>query len=144
MIKITFQLYNELIDYCRFQLPNEACGVFLGTNDPDSLTIKSFRGITNIANSANNQFEFNREELLKLIYSKHGYPWIGIFHSHPLTDAYPSNADLQSPWTLPIYAILSLTQPNQPIMKSFEFSSNQQKKPHSIKEQTIEIIMGSP
>jgi proteasome lid subunit RPN8/RPN11 len=143
MIKMTVQLFNQVIDYCRLQLPNEACGVFFGTHYQNSLIIQSFKGITNIASFTNNQFEFDHEQLLKLLYSKEEYQWIGIVHSHPLTAAYPSEADLRSLWQLPIYAIISFAQANQPILKSFEIISNQQKWPSSIKEQTIEIIIDS-
>jgi proteasome lid subunit RPN8/RPN11 len=141
MIKITIQLLNQLIEYCRLQLPNEACGVFFGTQEQNFIIIQSYRPITNVASSTNIQFEFDREQLLKLLYSKEELPWIGIFHSHPLTAAYPSEMDLQSPWHLPVYAILSFVQPNQPILKSYEITSNPKKWPYSFKEQTIEIIM---
>jgi proteasome lid subunit RPN8/RPN11 len=143
MIKITAHLFNQLIEYCRLQLPKEACGAFFGSQEENSIVIQSYRPITNIAGSASNQFEFDREQLLKLLYNTQGSPWIGIFHSHPLTAAYPSIEDLRHPWHLPVYAILSFAQSTQPIMKSFEIIPNQKKKPYSIKEQTIEIILDS-
>jgi proteasome lid subunit RPN8/RPN11 len=143
MITIRVHLFNQLIEYCKLQLPKEACGAFFGSQEQNSIFIQSYRPITNIASSTSNQFEFDRDQLLKLLYSTQESPWIGIFHSHPLTAAYPSALDLRNPWHLPVYAILSFAQSNQPIMKSFEIIPHQQKKPYSIKEQTIEIILDS-
>jgi proteasome lid subunit RPN8/RPN11 len=141
MIKITAHLFIQLIEYCKLQLPEEACGAFFGSQGQDSIVIQSYMPITNISSSASSQFEFDREQMLKLIYNKQKSPWIGIFHSHPLTAAYPSAQDLGNLWHLPVYAIISFAQSAQPIMKSFEIVPNQKKKTCTIKEQTIEIIL---
>jgi [CysO sulfur-carrier protein]-S-L-cysteine hydrolase len=143
MIKMNNHLYNQLIEYCRHQLPLEACGALFGNQEQDLIAIQSIRPITNIASSSNNQIEFDHNQLLKLLYSPQKVPWIGIFHSHPLSAAYPSTQDLQNPWHLPVYAILSFAHSNQPIMKSFEIMPNQKKMIYSFKEQTIEIIADS-
>jgi proteasome lid subunit RPN8/RPN11 len=117
LIKITGQLFNQLIEYCTLQLPEEACGVFFGSQEQDSIVIQSYKPITNIASSASNQFEFDREQLLKLLYTAQESLWVGIFHSHPLSATYPSAQDLGNLWHLPVYAIISFAQSKQPIMK---------------------------
>jgi [CysO sulfur-carrier protein]-S-L-cysteine hydrolase len=141
MIKISFQLLNQLMEYCRLQLPSEACGAFLGSLDKDIIEILNFIPITNIAKHPSRHFEFNREQLLELLYTSQKPPWIGIFHSHPLTAAYPSAQDLRNLWHLPVYAILSFAQSDKPIIKSYEILTKQQKKPYSFIEQAIEITM---
>jgi proteasome lid subunit RPN8/RPN11 len=143
LIKINVQLFKQLIEYCTLQLPKEACGVFFGSQEQDSIVIQSYKPITNIASSAGNQFEFDRGQLLKLLYTKQESLWVGIFHSHPLTAAYPSDKDLENLWNFPVFAIISFAQSKQPILKSFEIIPNQKKKPYSIKEQTIQIILDS-
>jgi proteasome lid subunit RPN8/RPN11 len=127
------------VEYCRLQLPNEACGAFFGTLEQDFIIIEDFMAITNVAACPSNHFVFDRDPLLQLLYASKKLPWIGVFHSHPSTAPYPSDEDLRYLWQKPVYAIISFLQPNQPIMKSYEILPQQQKKPYSIQEQTIEI-----
>jgi proteasome lid subunit RPN8/RPN11 len=141
LIKISIHILNQLMEYCRLQFPNEACGAFFGSQDEDIIEIQNFKPITNIANQPRHQFEFDQKQLLELLYTSRKPPWIGIFHSHPSTAAYPSAQDLQSLWQLPIYAILSFAQYDKPIIKSYEILTKQQKKPYSFIEQAIEITM---
>jgi proteasome lid subunit RPN8/RPN11 len=143
LIKISIHILNQLMEYCRLQLPSEACGAFLGSQDEDIIVIQNFMPITNIANHPRRQFEFDQKQLIDLLYSSQKPPWIGIFHSHPSTSAYPSAQDLQNLWDLPVYAILSFAQYDNPIIKSYEIIAKQQKKPYSIYEQAIEITMDS-
>jgi proteasome lid subunit RPN8/RPN11 len=143
MIKISFHLLNRLIEYCKHQLPNEACGAFFGSQDEDIIEIQYFKPITNAANHPSHQFEFDRKQLLELLYTSQKSPWIGIFHSHPSTAAFPSAQDLQNLWHLPVYTILSFAQYDKPIIKSYEILAKQQKKPYSIIEQAIDITMDS-
>jgi proteasome lid subunit RPN8/RPN11 len=141
MIKISFQLLNQLMEYCRLQLPKEACGAFFGNIEEEIIEIQNFISIRNIANRPRHRFEFDRKQLLELLYTSRKPPWIGIFHSHPSTAAYPSEQDLQNLWHLPVYAILTFAQYDKPIIKSYEILAKQQKKPYSIIEQAIEITM---
>jgi proteasome lid subunit RPN8/RPN11 len=143
MIKLTSYLFNRLSEYCITLLPNEACGALYGYIKEDDILIKEFVPVANIANQPSIHFEFEREQFINLLYKPHEteLQWIGIFHSHPLTAAYPSKHDLGLLWDLPVYGIISLQQLNKPVMKSYEIVAGKQKKPCSIKEQAIEIIM---
>lgn len=144
LIQLSSRLYNQILEYCSHELPNEACGAFLGSYELDYIVIQNFIPIINVSPYPSKHFEFERHSLLRLLYPKQELPWIGIFHSHPLTAAYPSDEDLQSLWQVPVYAIISFEQSASPIMKSYEICSNQQKKPYSIKEQALKIIMSNP
>jgi proteasome lid subunit RPN8/RPN11 len=142
MIKLTTYLFKQLSDYCITQLPNEACGVFYGNIEEDHIFIKEFIPVANIAKQPSLYFEFEREHFIQLLYKsvKSEISWLGIFHSHPLTAAYPSNQDLCSFWNMPVYGIISLEQRDKPVLKSYQIIPEKQKKPCSIKEQVIEII----
>lgn len=139
MVKITDLLLNQLIEYCRLQLPNEACGVLFGSNLHDSIVVHSYKTIANIAALTHKQFQFDPQQFLNVLYSGQAAAWIGIFHSHPASAASPSYLDLHHSWNLPIYMIISFETPDNPIMKSYEILPHKQKKPYSFKEQTIEI-----
>ena len=140
LIQLSFHLYNQLLEYCNHELPNEACGAFFGSYESDCIVIQDFLPIQNISKNPSKHFEWDRNSLIQLLYPKQGNPWIGIFHSHPLTAAFPSEEDLTNLWQVPVYAIISLAQSNLPLMKCYKIQSIQQKKPYSIKEQTLQII----
>jgi proteasome lid subunit RPN8/RPN11 len=140
LIQISYQLYNKIIEYCRRELPYEACGALLGKYELDSIIVLDFLAIKNVSPFPIKQFEFDRSSLLQLLYPKQKTPWIGIFHSHPSTAAYPSVEDLKNLWQVPVYAIVSFAHPALPIIKSYEITSNQQKESYSIKEQTLNVI----
>ena len=140
LIQLSSHLYNQLLEYCNRELPKEACGAFLGSYESDCIVIQDFLPIQNISKNPSKHFELDRNSLIQLLYPKLGNPWIGIFHSHPLTAAFPSEEDLTNLWQVPVYAIISLAQSNLPLMKCYKIQSTQQKKPYSIKEQTLQII----
>jgi proteasome lid subunit RPN8/RPN11 len=143
IIKITLNLFARLAEYCISQIPNEACGVLYGVIEKDHIYIKQFTPVANVAKRPDIHFEFEREHFIRLLYEPNDseISWVGVFHSHPLTAAYPSAQDLQLLWDLPVYAIISLELPGQPVLKSYEITAGTQKKPNSIKEQAIEMIM---
>jgi proteasome lid subunit RPN8/RPN11 len=141
MIKISAKLLKSLTEYCMSQLPNEACGAFFGDLEQDQIIIQYFTPIANIADQPRIQFEFDRAPLLELLYPslETQSPWIGIFHSHPTTAAYPSDQDIQTQWHLPVYGIISYAHTEQPTIKFYEITADKQKKPCAIKEQAFKI-----
>jgi proteasome lid subunit RPN8/RPN11 len=141
LIKISSKLLKRLTQYCMSHLPNEACGAFFGDLEQDHIVIQYFTPIANIANEPGIQFEFDRAALLELLYpsQESQSPWIGIFHSHPLSAPYPSDQDILTQWHLPVYGIISFAPSEQPMIKFYEITADQQKKPCSIKEQAFEI-----
>jgi proteasome lid subunit RPN8/RPN11 len=139
MVTIPAFLLSQIFAYCQHMLPNEACGVFMGTTEENDVIIHSFMPISNVSTHPLQHFEFDRNQLVTLLYDSqtNSEAWVGIFHSHPSTAAFPSAEDLQSAWQLPVYSIISLVNRTQPMIKAFEIIS--QKKPISIKELAIDI-----
>jgi proteasome lid subunit RPN8/RPN11 len=139
MVQIPADLLNQIFAYCQQKLPYEACGVFFGVSSENNVLIHSFLPISNVSVHPLRHFVFDKNQLVTLLYESqtNADVWIGIFHSHPNTAAYPSAEDLQSTWQLPIYCIISLVDRTQPIIKAFEIK--RQKKPVSIKELAIDI-----
>ncbi|MDB5056312.1 MAG: hypothetical protein JWM44_4362 [Bacilli bacterium] len=141
MIKISVELIQQIITYCNEKLPNEACGVLFGVVKPDQILINSIRGISNASENPEHQFLFAPHELVTLLYpSEISENWVGIFHSHPATSAFPSKLDLQAHWNLPTYWIVSFERVNQPDLKAYKIDLATEKKPISITEQAIVLF----
>ncbi len=114
-----------IIDHCRRELPNEACGLLAGRQG----TVEKVYCMRN-ARPSPVSYEMDPQEqfvVLKEIRSE-GRELTGIFHSHPSSPAVPSGADVERaywPGTLfpnhrgAVYVIVSLPDGNKPVVKGY-------------------------
>ena len=93
-IVLTQKEKDELITHAIGQQPSEACAMLLGKKDGDILTVKEVFLTQNIDNSQTN-FTISPEELMKgyQLAEKMQLELVGVFHSHPNSDAIPSSTD---------------------------------------------------
>ena len=89
-IIIPAQTRDMLRDHARRQSPNESCAMLFGRNN----TVSDVFLARNIKESPV-RFEISAEETLDGYEAarKRGTEVIGIFHSHPRSEAYPSETD---------------------------------------------------
>ncbi len=92
MQKITLSLSDKkiLAEYSENQKPNEACALLFGRED----RVSDLFLAENIKESPVN-FTISDEQLMEgySIAEEKGTEVIGIFHSHPNSDAFPSDTD---------------------------------------------------
>ena len=74
--------------------PNESCALLFGKKDNDKITISEIYPAENIEKSPIN-FTISDEQLIQgyKIAEDKGLEVIGIFHSHPDSEPYPSETD---------------------------------------------------
>lgn len=74
--------------------PNESCAILFGSTNEKTMLVKDIFLTDNIQESRVN-FTISNEELLKAYKESQekGLEVIGIFHSHPSSEAYPSSTD---------------------------------------------------
>ena len=91
-ISISYEFLNEIIVHCKGTYPSEACGILVGGEN----TIGKVYKIRNISNNSQVTYEMSPQE--QLICEKEikeaGLKIIGIYHSHPSSEAYPSQTDV--------------------------------------------------
>ena len=104
-LSISHELFNGIISHCKETYPNEACGLLAGKMN----IIKRIYKITNIRHSKID-YEMDPKEQLKCEkeIKASGLKVIGIYHSHPSMQAYPSQTDvMRAYWPgdpdMPIY-----------------------------------------
>jgi proteasome lid subunit RPN8/RPN11 len=103
--KIKKSVYLEMIDFCRTNLPFEACGLLSGTEGMGRTLWK----LKNESRSPN-RFSMSKESIQQAVNEMEvkGEQLIGIFHSHPSTPAFPSSHDIKNnPYTDLAYIIVS-------------------------------------
>lgn len=145
--------YQKIITHCKNALPNEACGLLAGTithpsNETDSptpnyktipskLTTKTITKVYLLTNTDNapNHYSMNPEEQLKAIKDARANDTeiIGCFHSHSHTPAVPSSEDKRLACDSDMeYLILSLQEPDCPVLKAFGITQQEHVEAHKL------------
>lgn len=93
MYYINSEIFNNFVDYFRSVYPFEGCGLLVGTTSPEIIDL--FIPIPNVSSNSS-LFKFEPNKFIQCI---HGFEnsnkhWIGVIHSHPMTEAYPSITDV--------------------------------------------------
>jgi proteasome lid subunit RPN8/RPN11 len=82
-----------LLDHSHKEEPNESCAILYGDKNNETYTVKEIWLTENIASSPK-EFTLSPEQNKEMHdKEKIDLEIIGIFHSHPKGDAYPSNTD---------------------------------------------------
>ena len=105
VIRIDEKLYNEMVKYAKNGAPEEVCGLVGGAG----CEILAFYPLENAAHSSV-RFSVNPPEQLAAVRDMRsdGLKPLGIFHSHPRTEAYPSAEDIRSAYDADaVYVIIS-------------------------------------
>lgn len=131
-MKITRSIMNHLLSHAREGYPNEVCGLMAGK---DGTVSRIFR-TTNIDKSSisymmepSEQFRAFKEMRAE------GLELLGIYHSHPTSQAYPSQTDVRLAFYPDVaYLIASLQNPDKPVIKGFRIVDG------IISDEALEII----
>lgn len=118
---ITKNAYEQLIDICRNALPIEACG--LVAISPGSSSIDIVIPIRNVHDQPGDSFSFDPKEWTASYYDMQHkrQQLVGFFHSHPHTEAVPSNRDSSGflPSAQLSYWIISLMNKEAPQVQPY-------------------------
>jgi len=93
-IVLTQKEKDTLVAHAIEQQPSESCAMLLGKKVGDTWNVKEVFLTQNIDNSQTN-FTISPEELLKgyQLAEKMNLELVGVFHSHPNSNATPSDTD---------------------------------------------------
>ena len=121
MLTLTVAQRDAMMATCIRALPNEGCGLLLGTTEG---VVTDVVASDNVAQSAK-RYEIDSRLLLRATRSAddEGMTVLGVFHSHTHSEAYPSATDVDlAPDPRWHYVLVSLR--DLPIMvKSFNIES---------------------
>jgi len=124
MIYLTEQQARMLIEHSKRELPDEACGILVGRcvgRIKGKRKAKTVYQMTNTDKSSSTFF-MNPKEQLKVMKEIRnlGLQMVGIYHSHPETEAYPSMRDVELAYYPGVsYIIVSLKDRDNPGIRSF-------------------------
>jgi len=132
MFTIEKHYIDEMIAHARQEAPLECCGVLGGR---DGRVLELYQA-TN-AEHSRYCYDIERQELFRINREcdENGWQFLGIYHSHPDSAAYPSPTDVERAlWPESLYFIVSLSNPEKPEVRAFRIRDGE------VTEEEIEII----
>ena len=120
MLILTDAQREAIVATCIRALPDEGCGLLLGSSSGLDATVHEVVASENVAHSAK-VYEIDSRVLLKTVRraDDEGIEVIGVFHSHTHSHAYPSPTDVrQAPDPNWHYVVVSLAEVPS-VIKSF-------------------------
>ena len=116
-LELTQMVFDGIITHAREGKPEEVCGILRGR---DARAFQMVRG-HNIAPNPIQDFEVDPPTLLRQFdFEEQGDAMIAIYHSHPVSPAYPSASDAWSAhYPDAAFIICSLELDDAPVMRAF-------------------------
>lgn len=114
---LTKEVVNGVINHSRQGKPEEICGLLRGR---DNHTFEVIRG-HNVAEDKVNNYDVDPQTLLRQFeFEEAGDRMVAIYHSHPISEAYPSATDAWSAhYPEAFYLICSLEDDEKPVLRAF-------------------------
>ncbi len=119
-LHLTRRLAEEMIDHCRREAPNEACGILASK---DGETVKVFRMTNASASPVRYSLDPKEQFVVYRTLDEKGWDLGGVFHSHTHTEAYPSPTDVRLATEDVPYVIVSLAE-NPPPVRAFRIKKD--------------------
>ncbi|HYY80427.1 MAG TPA: M67 family metallopeptidase [Actinomycetes bacterium] len=115
MLAIDQDGYQALVAHARAELPNEACALLAGGD-----RVERIFPVPN-AEASPTMYVIDPRDYLRAEeeWDRHGWELKAVFHSHVATDAYPSRTDVGLALPGVTYLILSLADPDTPLLRGF-------------------------
>lgn len=129
IIRMEYHLYDEVVEYAKSHLPEEACGLLAGRIDDEGKLVQKIYYLENI-DHAKDHFTLDPREQLKAVKDMraNGYQLLGNWHSHPSSPSRPSVEDIKLAYdSKSSYTIISLMADN-PVYNSFHIENGEYAK----------------
>lgn len=118
--KVPVSVYQAILTHAREGKPEEICGVIRGRGLE---AFEAIRGVNLAADKIENYEVDPQTLLLQFTFEDAGEEMMGIYHSHPVSVAYPSATDAWNAfYPDSIYFILSLEHDDAPVLRAFRLT----------------------
>jgi len=132
MFPLERRYIDDMIAHAREEAPNECCGILAGK---DGRVLQLYRA-TN-AEQSRYRYNIDSRELFRIHRECEERDWefVGIYHSHTDSDAYPSPTDVRLAfWPEALYFVVSLRDSASPAVRAFRIVDGQ------VSEEELEIV----
>ena len=121
---LSYEHFRQILEHTRAEAPNEACGL-LAVRDH---CVTHVLPAANVAENPLVGYLMDPEDQLRHFHmiEEQALDLLGIYHSHPASEAYPSPTDLSMAYyPEAVYAIVSLIQSDHPVLRAFRIVDGQ-------------------
>lgn len=111
------EIWDAIVAHAREGLPEEVCGLLRGREGVVTGAVRAH----NVAEDREINYTVDAQTLLKQFeFEDAGEEMLAIYHSHPVTPAYPSATDArQATYPDAVYIICSLADPAAPVLRGY-------------------------
>lgn len=147
MLQLSSSDYQKIVAHGLRGKPLEICGLLVGTRDGKSARVAEVHEVDSLDQS---ELTYSMDPLkymkIERAASERGLQIVGIYHTHPATEPYPSPTDVtRAHWEdsddliFPGYSylIVSLREPQNPEPRSFQIEGK--RRPDDIREEEVVI-----
>jgi proteasome lid subunit RPN8/RPN11 len=140
VLRLTRDIYMEMVAHCLTGLPDEACGLLAGPYGGDEAT---HLFVTANAAASAMVYEIDPREILRVDRAAQavGADIVGVFHSHTHTDAFPSPTDVAQATDPGWHYVLVSLRDTMPVVRSYVIRQG------TITEEQVEVpgldVLGS-
>lgn len=122
VVRMPQAVYAAIVDHARAGKPEEICGIVRGRGLDAYAAIRG----RNIAAERIENYEVDPQTLLRQFeFEEQGDEMMGIYHSHPVSVAYPSATDAwNAHYPESIYFICSLEFDDAPVIRAFKMTTH--------------------
>jgi proteasome lid subunit RPN8/RPN11 len=116
--------FRQILEHARVEAPNEACGLLAGREGHVAYVLPA----TNVAENPLVGYLMDPHDQIRHFQAieEQGLDLLAIYHSHPVSQAYPSPTDLSmSYYPEVVYAIVSLMRSDHPVLRTFRIVDGQ-------------------
>lgn len=117
-VRLTQGQFEQILAQAHAEAPNECCGLLLGRGD---VVEEVFPG-RNVDETPRTRYVMDPRDQLRAFRTmdERGWDLVAIYHSHPHTEAYPSETDKhRALYPDARYVIVSLREPAAPRVRAF-------------------------
>lgn len=120
MLILKKEVSEYMIKQCLKEFPNEACGILAGREG----RVEKVYEMSNTDKSAKTFFMDPKEQIKVMKEMRNsGLEMVGIYHSHPESEAYPSAHDVKMAfYPEASYVIVSIKNRDNPNIRSFKIT----------------------
>jgi proteasome lid subunit RPN8/RPN11 len=116
--------FSRIVEHARAEAPNEACGLLAGQGGYVTHVLPA----TNVAENPLVGYLMDPHDQIRHFQAieEKGLDLLGIYHSHPVSPAYPSPTDLSMAYyPEAVYVIISLVRSDNPVLRAFRMVDGQ-------------------
>jgi proteasome lid subunit RPN8/RPN11 len=132
VLRLSRTIYLEMVAHCLAGLPDEACGLLVGSYGGDEATHVF---VTSNAAASAMVYEIDPKDMLRVDRAAQALALdiMGVFHSHTHTDAYPSPTDVAQAADPGWHYVLISLRDSHPVLRSYRIRDGK------IAEEPVEV-----